>query len=966
MLTGLTSGQVSLSLSVALEEHGSLDEAALATLLKEKEQIIGKSGVLEMVKVRENLADIGGLENLKKWLERKAAILHRLTEAEQAGLQAPKGVLVAGMPGCGKSLTAKAVANLFQLPLLRLDIGSLLGKYVGESEHNMRRALAMAETISPCVLWVDELEKAFVGIGGSNTSEVTSRLLGYFLTWMQEKTEAVFVVATANNVTALPPELLRKGRFDDVFYVGFPYLAERKAILAIHLRTVWNTFSAEQQQLAVRCRNFAGADIQNAINEAREKAFLDGVSVDYSRVWQALENTVPLRETLRDQVSQYETLFEKMKLKAASRIDGLSLAQMISLADDTNPHERLKVAQDEECSEDLLEKLAKDSYLAVRKAVYQNPNCSTRILSACIAPAETGDQKDKDMLAVACVHHNAPENLLISLIQKGKLANDVLLELVAKPHCKADLLSCLMAQKNTVLQRSVLRHANCPVDICNEHLHHSQAVFRAALALNPSLNKEQQQVLVADKNKTVRIALAQNMALEEEIITTLKRDSDLSVVTALEETRRTANAETHSKPEEKNHEVDLLTQIKQGSVQKLLSLASRQYLPEQAQNYIATHITNEAVLVTLASNPTLHDQVQYILASEGSPDVRTALAVNPALSSELQKYLFDVGQTETKRALMSNIALSEEVQLIALECADYDIDYVLLRNPNISEDIQHRVMRFSFTRGLSKCFLAMNSALSEDILKLLSADAFIDSLFKYSGVYSESKYTLRSCILSNPNISKPLAAELMKNFDMLDYLEPDIIVGMLANPGFNEDDFKRVFTSSRGYYHFGLADSYYDILSALAKSHLLAEKKQAFLIDEFNDLIDDDNCKVIYALTKNAVIAPACQAILLHNGDANVVMNLLCNEGCTPRTKQSIIERIKVDSAFQSLFSITIDTREVELERRKEQFRDAGRLLSDDGMIVDIKTIVDVFDNDETDRLLTNIKLLKEVLEQAS
>lgn len=315
---------------------------------------------------------------------------------------------------------------------------------------------------------------------------------------------------------------------------------------------------------------------------------------------------------------------------------------------------------------------------------------------------------------------------------------------------------------------------------------------------------------------------------------------------------------------------------------------------------------------------------------------------------------------------MSNTALSEEVQLIALECADNDIDYVLLRNPNISADIQHRVMRFSFTRGLSKCFLAMNSALSEDILKSLSADAFIDSLFKYSGVYSESKYTLRSCILSNPNISKPLAAELMKNFDMLDYLEPDIIVGMLANPGFNKDDFKRVFTSSRGYYHFGLADSYYDILSALAKSHFLAEKKQAFLIDEFNDLIDDDNCKVIYALTKNAVIAPACQAILLHNGDANVVMNLLCNEGCTPRTKQSIIERIKVDSAFQSLFSITIDTREVELERRKEQFRDAGRLLSDDGMIVDIKTIVDVFDNDETDRLLTNIKLLKEALEQAS
>lgn len=181
-LTGLTAIQINQSLAVALGKYGELDEKALLVLLQEKEQVIAKSGVLEMVKVKEHLEDIGGLENLKKWLERKASILQRLAEAEEAGLQAPKGVLVAGMPGCGKSLTAKAVANLFGLPLLRLDIGSLLGKYVGESEHNMRRALAMAETISPCVLWVDELEKAFVGIGSSNASEVTSRLLGYFLT----------------------------------------------------------------------------------------------------------------------------------------------------------------------------------------------------------------------------------------------------------------------------------------------------------------------------------------------------------------------------------------------------------------------------------------------------------------------------------------------------------------------------------------------------------------------------------------------------------------------------------------------------------------------------------------------------------------------------------------------------------------------------------------------------------------
>ena len=209
------------------------DDVELA--VEEKRQIVKKSGILEMVSAAEGIDDIGGLEELKTWLKRKAAILADLTRAKDFGVDTPKGVMIVGMPGCGKSLTAKAASTLFGLPLLRLDVGSLMGKYVGESESNMRRALQLADAVSPCVLWVDEVEKAFAGIGGAG-AETTSRLFGHFLTWMQEKTKPVFVVATANAIANLPPELLRKGRFDEIFYVDFPSKAERAEILHVHLR----------------------------------------------------------------------------------------------------------------------------------------------------------------------------------------------------------------------------------------------------------------------------------------------------------------------------------------------------------------------------------------------------------------------------------------------------------------------------------------------------------------------------------------------------------------------------------------------------------------------------------------------------------------------------------------------------------------------------------------------------------
>ena len=236
---GLSEYEIICLLNRGYQRDGDIDISDIELVIDEKKQIVKKSGILEMVSVTEGMDDIGGLEGLKAWLEQKAKIMADLPRARKFGVETPKGAMIVGMPGCGKSLTAKATSARLGLPLLRLDIGSLMGRYVGDSEGNMRRALKLAETVSPCVLWVDELEKAFTGIGGGSTSagsEITSRLFGYFLTWMQEKTKPVFVLTTANDVSALPPELLRKGRFDEILYVDFPNEDERAAILKVHLK----------------------------------------------------------------------------------------------------------------------------------------------------------------------------------------------------------------------------------------------------------------------------------------------------------------------------------------------------------------------------------------------------------------------------------------------------------------------------------------------------------------------------------------------------------------------------------------------------------------------------------------------------------------------------------------------------------------------------------------------------------
>lgn len=318
---GLSRYEIGQLINRGFQQDGLIGAKDIKLVQAEKKQIIQKSGLLEMLEVRERLDDIGGLEKLKPWLQQKCQVLSDWPAARAFGVEPPKGVLIVGMPGCGKSLTAKATAALFGLPLLRMDLGSLMGKYVGDSEANMRRAIAVAEAVSPCVLWVDEVEKVFVGIGGGGAgSEVATRLFGYFLTWMQEKTRQVFVVATANDISALPPELLRKGRFDEIFFVDFPTESERQAIFKVHLdKRKKSEMCIDVRQLAGKTNGYSGADIEAVVKEGIEQAFVDGrAELTTERLLQVIQATQPLSVVMKDKVDQYRKRFGDMKIKPAS------------------------------------------------------------------------------------------------------------------------------------------------------------------------------------------------------------------------------------------------------------------------------------------------------------------------------------------------------------------------------------------------------------------------------------------------------------------------------------------------------------------------------------------------------------------------------------------------------------------------------------------------------------------------
>lgn len=651
-LSGLNENEIQKLLTLIHNRFKQINEQnqpqVLAEILYQKEQIIAKSGVLEMVKVNENINDIGGLENLKKWLKEQSDILSHLEEAKAFGVKAPKGALIAGMPGCGKSLTAKAAAQLFQQPLLRLDIGSLLGKYVGESETNMRKALAMAESISPCVLWVDELEKAFVGMTGNNASEVSSRLLGYFLTWLQEKTKPVFIIATANDITALPPELLRKGRFDEIFYVGFPNQTERKKILDIHLtKAKQKAAEFNLNELAQLCRDYAGADIENAIYESVKSAFLSPEKqLTQEKIKQAIKNTVPLRKTLKDKVGEYEKKFDELYLTPASNNDGLSIAQMVKMAKDPNYLERKKVAENEEVTEDILAELVKDKELEVRKAAFANPICPTKLLDEQVQLIYGDNYYHGDILELVTKHKNVSSPLAIKVCKENRsYIENIIKNMDLSLKENQELLMISSTTKEVLASQKMIFN-----DLFSKLVEDTYSV-RNALAKNRYLNQHSQQILAKDKDKDIRCSLARNTTIKE-IQRMLLKDTVNEVQDAL------------SKNENLAEEVFKRLR-KNGGYQ----------------------INNN-----LCANLGLSEEMQLELCGSGSDAER--LSKNPSITEKVQLAILDYANKsstfryEILREIVKNPALTEKVQIRIFEdFSSWRSD--LLKNPNVSQKVKN-------------------------------------------------------------------------------------------------------------------------------------------------------------------------------------------------------------------------------------------------------------------------------------
>jgi len=320
-LLGLTEEEAERAVSQALVARYALSPEAVTDVLEAKKELLRHSGMLQFVDVSETMASIGGLENLKRWLAQRRGAWDEAARA--FGLEPPRGMVVLGVQGCGKSMCARAVAGEWKLPLVKFDSSAVFDKYIGETEKRIQKVFQVAESLSPCVLWIDELEKVFAGSGPDSASVdagVSSRILAAFLSWMQDRKAPVFVAATCNNVTALPPELIRKGRFDELFFVDLPNQAERKAILAIQLaRRKHNPAEFDLEQIARAADGYSGAEIDAALQAAMYRSFADKQSLTTQSLLQALAVTVPLSTTRAEEI-------EALREWARSRAVPASLA----------------------------------------------------------------------------------------------------------------------------------------------------------------------------------------------------------------------------------------------------------------------------------------------------------------------------------------------------------------------------------------------------------------------------------------------------------------------------------------------------------------------------------------------------------------------------------------------------------------------------------------------------------------
>jgi SpoVK/Ycf46/Vps4 family AAA+-type ATPase len=304
-LRGLTEEEAERAISQALVTRYALCAESVTDVLEAKKQLLRHSGMLEFIEASESMVGVGGLENLKHWLAQRRGAWE--DAAREFGLDPPKGVIILGVQGCGKSLCARAVAGEWKLPLVKFDTSAVYDKYIGETEKRIHKVFQVAEGLAPCVLWIDELEKVFAGSGPDSASAdagVSSRLLGAFLSWMQDRKSPVFVAATSNNVTVLPPELIRKGRFDEMFFVDLPNQAERKQVFAIALaKRKRNVADFDLEQVAAAAKGYSGAEIDAAVQGALYSAYAEKKSLTTQLLTDVLSHTVPLSTTRAEEIT---------------------------------------------------------------------------------------------------------------------------------------------------------------------------------------------------------------------------------------------------------------------------------------------------------------------------------------------------------------------------------------------------------------------------------------------------------------------------------------------------------------------------------------------------------------------------------------------------------------------------------------------------------------------------------------
>lgn len=318
---GLSLERIRRVLSKIIASYKTIDDNSIEVLLSEKKQIIRQTEILEYYSVNEKITNLGGLDNLKDWLKKRKTAFG--IQASNYGLPTPRGLLLIGIQGTGKSLTAKAIANDWKLPLLKLDVGKLFGGIVGESESRLRQMINVSETISPCILWIDEIDKAFTNTESKGDSGTSNRVLATFISWLSEKTKPVFVIATANNIDLLPLEIIRKGRFDEIFFLDLPKQEEREEIFKIHLQEFrpnsWESFN--YSKLAKFSDSFSGAEIRQIIIEGMYHAFYEKREFTTDDICFALKELIPLAHLESDQMKRLQNWASSGRIRLASSKD---------------------------------------------------------------------------------------------------------------------------------------------------------------------------------------------------------------------------------------------------------------------------------------------------------------------------------------------------------------------------------------------------------------------------------------------------------------------------------------------------------------------------------------------------------------------------------------------------------------------------------------------------------------------